>query len=72
MTAVEMKKQIYNLVDTLSIPQLILVYEFVQFVAQRENTPWMDAQLRSSAYQEWVGSENDIYDEVFADVVPTG
>ncbi len=29
-------------------------------------------QIESQAYQEWVSAENDIYDEIFADAVPTG
>ena len=31
----------------------------------------MNAQSQSAAYQEWVGGDNDIYDEVFADAYPT-
>jgi|Deesub1362B_J571_1020462.scaffolds.fasta_scaffold83312_1 hypothetical protein len=72
MITLELRKQIHNLVETFSKPQLVLVYEFAQFLAQREEALWMDVQMRSSAYQEWVGSDNDIYDEVFADAVSTG
>jgi len=39
----------------------------------REITSLLDAlpaQSQSAAYQEWVGSDNDVYDEVFADAYP--
>lgn len=29
-------------------------------------------QFESQAYQEWVSTENDIYDEIFADAATTG
>jgi hypothetical protein len=31
----------------------------------------MNAQSQSTAYQEWVGEDNDIYDEAFANADPT-
>jgi hypothetical protein len=44
----------------------------VHFLAERESqTAWMNAQSQATVYQEWVGSDNDIYDEVFGDVYPT-
>lgn len=30
---------------------------------------WLNAQKQSAAYQEWVDRENDLYDEVFADIL---
>jgi len=32
---------------------------------------WLNAQIQSASFQEWLGSDNDIYDEVFANAVPT-
>ena len=47
-------------------------YDFVQFLAERElRSGWMIAQNQSTAYQEWVGHANDIYDEAFANADPT-
>jgi len=44
---------------------------FVQFLAERDlQAAWISAQSQSVAYQEWVGRDNDIYDEVFADAYP--
>ena len=45
------------------------VSEFVRFLIEHEpQTTWFNAQSQSHAYQEWVGPDNDIYDQVFADV----
>lgn len=73
MTAVQLKHEITSLLEALPEPKLTVVYDFVQFLAEREvQAAWMIAQSQSAAYQEWVGSDNDIYDEVFADADPAG
>jgi exoribonuclease R len=72
MSAVQLKGQITTLLNTLPAPKLATVFDFVQFLTERElQTAWMSAQSQSAAYQEWLGSDNDVYDEVFADAVPT-
>ena len=44
----------------------------MQFLAERDlQAAWLSAQSQSAAYQEWVSSDNDIYDEVFANACPT-
>jgi hypothetical protein len=44
----------------------------LQFLAERElQMARLNAQSQSAAYRQWLGSDNDIYDEVFADAVPT-
>lgn len=69
----ELKRQVASLLDTLSEAKLAVIVDFVQFLAEQERqTDWLNAQRQSAAYQEWVGSDNDIYDEVFADVNPAG
>lgn len=73
MTTAQLRHQITSLLESLPEPKLAVIFDFVQFVAEREmRAAWMNAQSQSAAYREWVGSENDIYDEVFADVDPTG
>jgi len=48
---------------------LAVLFDFVRFLVEREpQSAWHNAQGQSAAYQEWVGSGNDIYDQVFADV----
>jgi len=71
-TAVQLKGQITALLDTLPAPKLVTVFDFVQFLTERElQIAWMSTQSQSAAYHEWLDSDNDIYDEVFADAVPT-
>ncbi len=72
MIAVQLKREITSLLDALPEPKLTVVFDFVQFLAERDlQAAWISAQSQSAAYQEWVGSDNDIYDEVFADACPT-
>jgi len=71
MSTTQLKYQITSFLDTLPEPKLAVAFDFVQFLAERESqAAWMNAQSQSASYQEWVGSDNDIYDEVFADANP--
>ncbi len=71
MTATELKYQLTTLLDALPEPKLAVVYDLTRFLLERELLAgWVNAQSQSAAYQEWVGSENDIYDKVFADAYP--
>jgi len=61
------------LLDTLPEPELAVVFDLVQFLTERDlQAAWISAQSQSAAYQEWVGSDNDIYDAVFADAYSSG
>ena len=71
MTTVQLKREITSLLDALPEPHLAVIFDFVQFLVERElQAAWISAQSQAVAYQEWVGSDNDIYDEVFADAYP--
>jgi len=71
MSATQLKYQITSFLDILPEPKLAAVFDFMQFLAERESQAvWMSAQSQSAAYQEWIGSDNDIYDEVFANADP--
>ncbi len=68
---VELKRQVASLLDTLPETKLAVVFDFVQFLTEQERQiNWMNAQRQSATYQEWAGSDNDIYDKIFADVHP--
>lgn len=70
-TAVDLKRQVVFLLDRLPETKLAVIVDFVQFLAEQEQQlDWINAQKESAAYQEWVSPDNDIYDEVFADVNP--
>ncbi len=72
MTSTEIKHELVDMLATLPEAKLMVVYDFVQFLAERgAQTEWMTSQQSSAAYREWVSAENDIYDQVFADVNPT-
>ena len=69
MTVAQLQQEIAALLPNLPEPKLVAVSEFVRFLIEREpQTTWFEAQSQSCAYQEWVGPDNDIYDQVFADV----
>ncbi len=69
MMAAELKEHIVSVLDNLPEAKLAAVLDFAQFLAEREQQmAWLEAQSRSATYQDWLSDENDIYDEVFADV----
>jgi hypothetical protein len=73
MAVVQLKHQIASVLDALPESKLVIVLDFVEFLAERElHAGWLNAQSQSATYQEWVSSDNDIYDEVFADVASKG
>ncbi|MBI5650254.1 MAG: hypothetical protein HZC40_07400 [Chloroflexi bacterium] len=72
MIATQTKHQLVTLIDALPEPKLAVVLDLVQYLLERDlQAGWMNAQTQSTVYREWVGSDNDIYDEVFADANPT-
>jgi hypothetical protein len=72
MTTAQVRHQLTTLLDLLPEPKLAAVFDFAQFLAERElQAGWINAQSQSVAYQELVSQDNDIYDEVFADAHPT-
>jgi hypothetical protein len=68
MTTIDLvKKRVHVLVDTLPESKLMTLLDFAQFLETREEeSELFEAQMQSTAYQEWVGEENDIYDELFS------
>ena len=69
MTTAQLQQEIASLIPILHEPKLAVVFDFVRFLVEHESqTAWLNAQSQSLAYQQWVGPDNDIYDEVFADV----
>jgi uncharacterized protein YehS (DUF1456 family) len=71
MTSAELRREIASLLDLLPDAKLAEVFDFVQFLAEREaQSAWLKAQGESNAYREWVSDDEDVYDEVFADASP--
>ncbi len=69
MTTLEMKEKISELVDILPEAKIGVLLDFLEFLYDREKaSDLLSMQMQSDAYQEWVNDENDIYDQVFANV----
>ncbi len=67
----QLKHKITSLLDILPEAKLPTLFDFRHFLVEQDlQVAWLNAQSQSAAYQEWIGSDNDIYDEVFADAHP--
>jgi hypothetical protein len=68
MHNVEFQHRLNEISQNLSAKKFAEVIDFAAYLMGREATEdLMRTQISSTAYHEWVCSENDIYDEVFAD-----
>ncbi len=59
------RQEILNLIGQLSDEQLAVLLPLI--ISLQENQDSVFSNETSQAYQDWVGAENDIYDEIFAD-----
>ena len=59
------RQEILNLIGQLSDEQLSVLLPLI--ISMQENQDRVFSSETSQAYQNWVGAENDIYDEIFAD-----
>jgi hypothetical protein len=65
-----LRHEIMSLLDVLPESKLAVVFDLVHFLAERESqTAWMNAQSQATVYQEWVGSDNDIYNDCLKDAL---
>jgi hypothetical protein len=61
-----LRQDLLKLIEQMSDEQLALLMPLVMTL--RENyQPESSSSEASTAYQNWLGEENDIYDEVFVD-----
>lgn len=68
MSTIEIKQKLEEIIDTLPKSKLEVILDFASYLKEREQTEdFLRMQMTSKAYQEWLNSENDIYDEVFSD-----
>ena len=56
------RQKILSLIEQLSDEQLAVLLPLILSIKDNQVT-----DKTSQAYQDWVGAENDIYDEIFAD-----
>ncbi len=59
------RQEILNLIGQLSDEQLAVLLPLI--ISLQENQDSVFSNETSQAYQDWVGAENDIYDQIFAD-----
>jgi hypothetical protein len=68
MHNVKFQHRLHEISQNLSEKKLAEVIDFATYLIEREEAKdVMRTQMASTTYQEWISSENDIYDEVFAD-----
>ena len=73
MKSPDAKDRLVEIIDSLPSSKLEVVLDFATYLKERANSEdftWM--QINSNAYDEWLGSENDVYDQVFHDELAEG
>ena len=63
------KQKLMDAIAQLSDTKISQLLEFA--LSLNAQDPNSESLPSSRAYQDWVGSENDVYDELFADAVAT-
>lgn len=64
-----LRQDVLNLIEQLSDEQVASLLPLI--LSLRDRTAETVSSEASSAYQAWTGTENDIYDEIFADELAT-
>ncbi|MDZ8222169.1 hypothetical protein [Nostoc sp. ChiVER01] len=59
------RQELLSLIEQLNDEQLSVLLDLALSFKNGEKS--VNPTVESQAYQDWVSSENDIYDEVFAD-----
>lgn len=63
------RQKLELIMDELNDEQLSILLDYVVLLKSKEKT--IVPMIQSQAYEEWLSSENDIYDELFADEFST-
>ena len=63
------REKMINLVEQMPEEQLAILFPLAQSIASNQSR--IISSETSNAYESWVSTENDIYDEVFADDLAT-
>jgi hypothetical protein len=65
-----LRQDLLNLIEHLSDEQLAVLMPLVMMFRENHQSKMFSSET-STAYQDWTGAENDIYDEIFADELAT-
>ncbi|BDA68798.1 hypothetical protein RIVM261_017890 [Rivularia sp. IAM M-261] len=63
------RQKLELIIDQLNDEQLSTLLDFAVLLKSKEKTTV--PMIQSQAYEEWLSSENDIYDELFSDELST-
>ncbi len=67
------KQRLVEILDSIPENKLEALLDFASYLKDKgQAEDFLRMQSRSMAYREWLGSDNDIYDEVFKDEPATG
>lgn len=70
------RQELLTLIERMPDEQLSVLLNMAIALKEKNNSDDISGlkslQIESQAYQEWVSSENDIYDEIFADATTKG
>lgn len=70
MQKLGLKQKFEAIIKALPESKLKAVIDFASYLRDREESEeFLRIQMNSNAYQEWLSSENDIYDEIFKDEI---
>lgn len=66
MQTTQLKQQFDEIIEFLPETKIKAIFDFACYLRDKEiNDALLQMQMTSEAYQEWLSSENDIYDEIF-------
>ncbi len=67
MSTLTLRKKAQRVLKQLPERKLDVAFDFLNYLQERnEAEEIFRLQMTSRGYQEWLSSENDIYDEIFA------
>ena len=70
MRITEAKEKLDEIISVLSENRLKEVIDFASYLRSKEETEELfEMQISSKTYMDWLGPENNIYDEVFKDEI---
>lgn len=73
MSISDIRQQLEEILETLPENKLEAVLDFASYIKEAEQIEdFLKMQMGSSAYEDWLSSENDVYDEVFKNELEKG
>lgn len=68
MNTAEIKQHLVEIIDSIPENKLEALLDFASYLKEKgQAEDFLAMERGSKAYQDWLSSENDIYDQVFKD-----